>query len=143
MQPLISRINHISVREKNAVDLLKNMTPQKIEWVLDPTLLLIAEQWNDVAAQRQVQHPYVLTYFLGDNKQNRRCTEQFAKTKGLPMVTFPFVGSQRFWQLRYGDLHCYGGPDTFVSSSAMQSTSLPIPFMQWCSPYSSIKSSLC
>ncbi len=115
MQPLITRINHISVREQNAIDLLKDMTPQKIEWVLDPTLLLTAEQWNDVAAQRQTREPYVLAYLLGDIKQNRRCTERFAKAKGLPLVTFPFVGSQKLWQLRFGDIHCYGGPDAFLS----------------------------
>lgn len=115
MKPLVSRINHISVREKNAIDLLKGMTTQNIEWVLDPTLLLTVSEWNAVSKDHNIKKPFILVYLLGDNKKNRQCAEKFAKEKGFLIVTMPFITTQRIWQLSYGDLHCYGGPDTFIS----------------------------
>lgn len=115
MQPLVSRINYISVREKNAVNMLKDMTSQKIEWVVDPTLLLTVDEWNKVAKKRVIKEPYVLAYLLGDNKKNRNCVKHFARSHRLPLVTLPFIGTRKLWQLWFGDMHCYGGPDTFVS----------------------------
>ena len=116
MAPLVARFDAISVREENAVELLKGMTDKKISWVLDPTLLLSREEWSNLAGtERRIKEPYVAAYILGDNKANRKAVQRFAKNKNLPLVTFPFVGTTKLWQLSFGDKHCYGGPDEFVS----------------------------
>lgn len=115
MQPLVSRFQHISVREENAVSLLQGMTNKKIEWVLDPTLLLSAEEWNEVAAENPVKEPYVFAYILGDRKDNQKCAMDFAKKKGLKLVTSPFTASGNPRQAFFGDIHSYGGPDVWLS----------------------------
>lgn len=115
MQPLVSRFQHISVREENAVSMLQGMTDKKIEWVLDPTLLLSAEEWNEVAAENPVKEPYVFAYILGDRKDNQKCATDFAKKKGLKLVTFPFTASGSPRQIFFGDIHSYGGPDVWLS----------------------------
>lgn len=115
MQPLISRLQHISVREENAVYLLHGMTDKKIEWVLDPTLLLSAEEWNEVATENPVKEPYVFAYILGDRKDNQKCAADFAKKKGLKLVTFPFTSSRSLRQVFFGYIHSYGGPDVWLS----------------------------
>lgn len=115
MQPLVNRFQHISVREENAVSLLHGMTDKKIEWVLDPTLLLSAEEWNEVAAENLVKEPYVFAYILGDRKDNQKCATDFAKKKGLKLVTFPFTASGSPRQAFFGDIHSYGGPDVWLS----------------------------
>ena len=115
MQPMIQRLDYISVREENAVSLLQDMTDKKIEWVLDPTLLLSAEEWNEVAAENPVKEPYVFAYILGDRKDNQKCAEDFAKKKGLKLVTFPFTASGSIRQAFFGDIHSYGGPDVWLS----------------------------
>ena len=115
MQPLISRFQHISVREENAVSLLQGMTDKKIEWVLDPTLLLSAEEWNEVAAENPVKEPYVFAYILGNRKDNQKCATDFAKKKGLKLVTFPFTASGNPRQVFFGNIHSYGGPDVWLS----------------------------
>ena len=115
MQPLISRFQHISVREENAVSLLHGMTDKKIEWVLDPTLLLSAEEWNEVAAENPVKEPYVFTYILGNRKDNQKCAKDFAKKKGLKLVTFPFTASGSIRQAFFGDIHSYDGSDVWLS----------------------------
>lgn len=115
MQPLVRRFQHISVREENAVSMLQGMTDKKIEWVLDPTLLLSAEEWNEVAAENPVKEPYVFAYILGDRKDNQKCATDFAKKKGLKLVTFPFTASGSPRQKFFGDIHSYGGPDVWLS----------------------------
>ena len=115
MQPMIQRLDSISVREENAVSMLQGMTDKKIEWVLDPTLLLSAEEWNEVAAENPVKEPYVFAYILGDRKDNQKCATDFAKEKGLKLVTFPFTASGNVRQAFFGDIHSYGGPDVWLS----------------------------
>ena len=115
MHPLVSRFQHISVREENAVSMLQGMTDKKIEWVLDPTLLLSAEEWNEVAAENPVKEPYVFAYILGDRKDNQKCAKDFAKKKGLKLVTFPFTASGSLRQAFFGDIHIYDGPDVWLS----------------------------
>lgn len=115
MKPLISRFQSISVREENAPSLLMDMTDKKIEWVIDPTLLLTAKEWNQIATENPVKEPYVFSYILGDNWKNPRAAASFAKQKNLKMVTFPYVASMSSWQAFFGDIHCYGGPNEWLS----------------------------
>jgi len=115
MQPLINRIQHISVREEKAKELLHDFTDKEVEWVLDPTLLLTSEEWNRVASTEKIDTPYVLTYLLGNNKANRACASSFAKKMGMKLVTLPFVGSSDMGQIFFGDIHSYGGPDSFIA----------------------------
>ncbi len=61
----LGRFSYISVREKSGIDIVKSMTGQECSHVVDPTLLLNAEQWNKIAGpQRLVKKKYILCYFL-------------------------------------------------------------------------------
>ena len=115
IEPLIKRFQAISVRECNAVSMLQSMTKQKIEWVLDPTLLLSADEWDIISAENSVDEPYVFAYMLGDNKSNQKAATKFAKENGLKLLTFPFTASGRLNQLFFGDIHSYCGPDEWLS----------------------------
>ena len=83
--------------------------------MLDPTLLLSSEEWNEVAAENPVKEPYVFAYILGDRKDNQKCAKYFAKKKGLKLVTFPLTASRSIRQAFFGDIHSYGGPDVWLS----------------------------
>ena len=78
----------ISVREKEAVKQLSPLCSKKVECVLDPTLLLTAEQWDEVCLDRIVQEDYVFCYFLGNDEVERNVAAQYAKSKGVKLVTF-------------------------------------------------------
>ena len=55
----------ISVRENSGQDLVKDLSGKDASVVLDPTLLLNAKQWNEIAVpQRLVKAKYILCYFL-------------------------------------------------------------------------------
>lgn len=62
---LLSRYEHIAVRENSGVEVIKKVVNKEATVVLDPTLLLNREQWNQIAApKRQFKKKYILCYFL-------------------------------------------------------------------------------
>ena len=62
---LLSRYAHISVRENSGKQLIKDITGEDADVVLDPTLLLNQDEWNHIAApERQFKKKYILCYYL-------------------------------------------------------------------------------
>lgn len=62
---LLSRYTYISVRENSGVNVIKDITGKDASVVLDPTLLLNRNQWNEIALpKRKFKNKYVLCYFL-------------------------------------------------------------------------------
>lgn len=107
----------VSVRESNSVELLKELSPRPVEWVLDPTLLLNEEDWNKICSKRKVQEAYVFCYFLGSNKNSRETAEKYAKKHHLKVVTIPYLlGSYRECDYRFGDVRLSDvSPEDFIS----------------------------
>lgn len=107
----------VSVREQNAVDLIKDLSPVMPQCTLDPTLLLERQDWDEVCDDRIFNEPYVFCYFLGDNKKERKIAKKYAKTKKLKLVTIPYAGnSNEFFNINYGDIKLYDvSPQKFIS----------------------------
>lgn len=62
---LLGKYAHISVRENSGANVIKEITGKDSTVVLDPTLLLNKDQWNEIAApKRQFKKKYILCYFL-------------------------------------------------------------------------------
>lgn len=76
----------ISVREKEAVELIQDISPVKVEYVLDPTMLLSAEQWDDIVSERIINEKYLFCYFLSDDKNMRNVAKKYANEHGLKIV---------------------------------------------------------
>lgn len=68
-----------AINVKGSVGVEMNDRGDNSEWVLDPTLLLSAEEWNEVSTENPVKGPYVFAYILGDRKDNQKCATNFAK----------------------------------------------------------------
>lgn len=107
----------ISVREKDAVDLVSLLSPVPVEWTLDPVLLLNREQWDEICSDRLVQVPYLFCYFLGTNKQARKLAAAYGKKKCLKVVFLPYIhGSFRKCDFGFGDIRLYEvSPKDFIS----------------------------
>lgn len=61
----LSEYDAISVRESSGVDLVKTLTGGDATCVADPTLLLSAEEWNQIASETKfTDKPYILCYIL-------------------------------------------------------------------------------
>lgn len=107
----------VSVREVDAVDMLSSLTDKQVVQTLDPTLLLDREQWDEIVPERKITEPYLLCYFLGDDKTLRKRAVEFARVKGLKIVTFPHCPTTHHnSDNHFGDYRVYhAGPDDFVS----------------------------
>ena len=64
----IESVEQISVREKSAAKIIKKLTGRDVPVVLDPTLMLSAEQWSSIEIRPEWYkgEKYFFTYFLGD-----------------------------------------------------------------------------
>lgn len=107
----------ISVREEQAVKLLKDLVAQPVVVSLDPTLLLSKEDWNSVCGNERVKVPYLFCYFLGDSKLQRNLAKEYAKQHHLKIVTLPYLmGNYRGCDKNFGDEKLYDvSPADFIS----------------------------
>lgn len=63
------KFHALSVREEAGVKIIKELTNRDAELLIDPTLMLDADDWLKIAKcpkHVDVDRPYVLTYFLGE-----------------------------------------------------------------------------
>lgn len=63
----LNGFEYISVREESGAQIVKELTGRKVSVLIDPTLMLSKEEWNNISNKPKVipQKEYVLVYFLG------------------------------------------------------------------------------
>jgi hypothetical protein len=57
--------SRISVREATGMQIVTDLSNQKSQWVLDPSLLLSADDWMRLAIKPKLKKKYILCYYLG------------------------------------------------------------------------------
>ena len=82
----LSTYDAIGVREKNGVDLVKDISDKKAQWVLDPTLLLTKDEWLKVASPVEIPKEYILLYELTPCPYIRQLAEHVCKERNLSVV---------------------------------------------------------
>lgn len=85
----LSDFHAISVREKDAADLIFSITGKRPEVVLDPTMLLTKKEWEKVSRQSKlkVEKPFIAKYFLGiRNKEVEERIESYARENGCEII---------------------------------------------------------
>lgn len=108
----ISVLHRISVREETAKNIVSSFAQQKVEVVLDPTLLFKANEWTPLAISPRYKK-YLLMYTLGNYKLTEAVAKKIAKIRGLNIVEISSgVGSvrKRFVRDYCGD----AGPREFI-----------------------------
>ena len=85
----LKKIKFLSVREEAGGKIIKNLTGRDAEVLLDPTMMVPVETWEDLCREPEKKMPdhYIACYFLGriDKSYNKKI-EDFSKKKGLPVV---------------------------------------------------------
>ena len=83
----LNRIEYVSVREDSGKELVKQLTDRDIPVVCDPTMLLTAEEWLDIQDDKPfTDGDYILTYFMGDNPEQRKFVERLKEKTGYKIV---------------------------------------------------------
>lgn len=111
MVPLIKRLNYISVREKSVAYLLKEKTGRKISVVLDPTLLLECEDYEELVSNKNFKNKYLLIYCLEENEELYNYAENIAVSDSLEI--FYFNKTQKKFKVKSHNYY-YNGPVDFL-----------------------------
>ena len=86
----IKKINHLSVREEQAQNMINEYYGIQPEVVLDPTLLLKQDQWDSFSDNRCiVKERILLCYFLGKNENYWKYVDKIAKENNLIIYVIP------------------------------------------------------
>lgn len=85
----IGRFEHLSVREAQGAKLIKEICNKEAKVVLDPTLLLTANEWDTMSITKTENNPYILCYFLGTNKYNWNHAYELSKKTDIPLKIIP------------------------------------------------------
>ena len=88
----LNRFSCLSTREIKGVQIIEKLTGRKAEVVCDPTLLFDKNGWKEIISEKKVvDEPYIFCYFLGGNEDHRVIANEFAKEKGMKIVSCPFL----------------------------------------------------
>ena len=115
----LARLDAISVRENTLKKYVENLTSKPVTLVLDPTLLLSAEEWLKIARPVPgVRKPYIFCYFLGrESFWQRNIVRAYADKYGYDIIHLPYIMQMirtADWLLK-GQGRCDVGPREFIS----------------------------
>lgn len=99
---MLSRYDAIAVREDSAVELLNRWNINCLGQVLDPTLMLTGNEWENYI-KKDIKGKYVLVYQLHNNHVLSEYAKRFAEHTGLPLMRV----SPSFHQIRRGGKFIY------------------------------------
>ena len=113
----LETFSNVSVREKEAVEIIEGFLSHKVSWVLDPTMLLLKEEWDEICTERRIEYPYLFCYFLGSDIRLRELAKRYAEEKRLKIVCLPHLHSKlENNDVGFGDIQLYDvSPADFIS----------------------------
>lgn len=113
----LKRINHLSVREENGVNLIKKIINKKAELVCDPVFLLTKENLNEIVPKEKIiKDKYILCYFLGNNIDHRKFAEKIKKVTGYKIVSINHCDEYVKYSDKFADIVPYDiGPDKWLN----------------------------
>lgn len=87
----------VSVREKSSVQMLHSMGMEGCVYAVDPTLLLTAEDWEEIEAvpDEVKEEQFVFVYLLGADIRQYREIERVCRKEGLKMAVIPYASGKR------------------------------------------------
>lgn len=86
IKKLLGNFSGISVREDSIARNLAMLLGIDIPVVLDPTLLLSSNEWEQICANKIVRRPYLLFYQVRKNEKAKLIAEQIAENLNLEIV---------------------------------------------------------
>lgn len=114
----LNKFDTITVREDTGAGLIKELTGNDCPVVVDPTLLLTANQWVEFLKIEKplIQEKYVLAYFIGVAEEHRKKAKEYAQDHNLKLVLLPNIDEIVEADTEYADIPLYhAGPDDFVN----------------------------
>lgn len=100
----LKRFDFISVREKQGIDIVSNLTNRIAKQVLDPTFLLEKSEWLGlINEQPLVPGNYIFCYYLGNRKIERSFAEDLKKKTSCKIINIPHSDGINSCDFNFGD----------------------------------------
>ncbi len=97
LKQYLDKFDHLSIREKSGAEIIKACCSIDVPVMLDPTMLLTAEQWDKVAVKPQnLPEKYIFCYKFGKSATMDKTIRQISEAYKLPIVTAPSSPEVRF-----------------------------------------------
>lgn len=96
MKALLEDFSFISVREKEAVEILDSMGIKDVYQLLDPTLLISGNKWRELCEVKENDKRYVLIYQLNDNQDMQNFAKRLAERNDLEVRQITYYMSQHW-----------------------------------------------
>lgn len=109
--PLLQDLDHISVRETTAADIVENITGNRPQVVLDPTLLLDKDEWTEISDKNVSDKGYIFVYTMFNSDSLWDFAYRLSKETGLPIKT---VSYSKLHQHK-ADYDFSAGPEQWLS----------------------------
>ena len=94
----LSQMKYISVREKKALEIVKELTGRDADLTPDPTLLLGRKEWEKIIIKPDIDlaENYICSYFLGEVPE---AVMRFAKDKNLTLYNLNSEEDEKLFTL--------------------------------------------
>lgn len=111
MREWINDYPYLSVREDSGVKLIKELTGRVALHLLDPTLIINADEWRNILSIEDKPNDYILAYFLDKPSALARESLKVLKEKlNCKIIAIPY----KFDNMDYCDEPVAAGPKEFV-----------------------------
>lgn len=113
----LHRINHVSVREINGRQIIKELTGRDVPVVCDPTLLFNEKSWAKfLPPEKLIGEKYIFAYFLGASESHRKAAMELSEKTGLKIATIHHMDQFVKADVGFGDIvYSDAGPEEFVN----------------------------
>lgn len=86
MKKSLSSFTKISVRESSIVAPIEELSGKKVDLVLDPTMLLKREDYEEIKVKSKIKEPYILLYMIEKNPQVISLANRLSVSLGMPVI---------------------------------------------------------
>ncbi len=86
MEKALKSFTNISVRERSVETAISELAGKPVEVVLDPTLLLKREDYDEIKVKSNIKEPYILVYSIEKNPQLISFANKISVALGLPII---------------------------------------------------------
>ena len=113
----LNKIECLSTREKQGVEIIKNVTGRDAKLVCDPTLLFNKDEWMEIQEEnRIVKDKYIFCYFLGKSIEHRKFVERLKEKTGYKIVSINHCDEYVKYSDKFADEIPYDvGPGEFLN----------------------------
>ena len=108
-QKYLNGMQHISVRESQGVEIVKQLTGKECQVLIDPTLMIDKDGWKAVSKKPRynIKGKYLLTYFLSKiSEETDTYIKRIAKENDLQIISLHKFEENDYWY--------YTGPSEFI-----------------------------